>query len=96
MRSDRELSSDERPPEELAALRSAVAQVLADQEERRRRVRRINRRLRRRNLQLKDSPTGWAVVDRYSTLSEIGAMGLTLDQAEAWARGGVPGRRRRA
>ena len=49
----------------------------------RRRERRVNRRLARRNLRLERSRSSYAIADRYSTLCE--AFGLTLDQAEAWA-----------
>lgn len=59
-----------------------------------RRERRINRRLSRWNLRLERDRTGYAIADRISTLCE--AVGLTLDQAEAWAAGHIPDRRRPA
>ena len=49
----------------------------------RRRVRRVNRRLACLNLRLERDRSGYAIADRISTLCE--AIGLTLDQAEAWA-----------
>lgn len=59
-----------------------------------RRVRRINRRLRQRNLYLERTLAGYCVTDRASTLCE--AMSLSLCEAEAWTAEHVPQKGRRA
>jgi len=87
------MTSNPIPAPERDMLASMLHHVEAASETARR-VRRINRCLRQRNLYLERIPTGYCITDRVSTLCQ--AMNLSLCEAEAWAAENIPQGGRRA